>query len=216
MKLSDTQLQDLASQLRCPQGNEGLKAGEMMNLTNNNIITKAINNLAINSGDTVLEIGPGNGSHVKTIAAINNVNYTGIDISQTMITQAKKLNDSLPNVAFQLADADVIPFGECHFNKLLTVNTIYFWAHPQDYAKEIARVLQPCGVVSVGFIPKSTMQHIPFAKFGFTLYDTLSVSTLLKNAGLQIVSEVLETEFVTSNSGMQIEREFVIVTAKKL
>jgi len=215
MKLTDTQLQNLAAQLRCPQGNEALKTGEMMNLTNGNIINKTIGSLDIQPDDIILEIGPGNGAHVKNIVTDNSVIYTGIDISESMVTEAQKLNSKLPNATFRLTDADVIPFGESQFNKVFTVNTIYFWNDPQAYANQIAQVLKPGGLVSIGFIPKSTMQHIPFAKFGFNHYTITDVAALFINAGLKIISEDLQTEFVTSNSGAQIEREFVILTAIK-
>lgn len=216
MKLTDTQLQDLATQLRCPQGNDALKTGEMMNLTNGNIIDKTIRSLDIQPNDTILEIGPGNGAHVKKIVVDSTATYTGIDISESMLAEAQKLNSKLPNATFQLTNADVIPFGESKFNKVFTVNTIYFWNDAQAYANQIAQVLKPGGLVSIGFIPKSTMQHIPFAKFGFNLYTIHEVATLFTNAGLKIVSKDLQSEFVTSNSGAQIEREFVILTAEKV
>jgi ubiquinone/menaquinone biosynthesis C-methylase UbiE len=216
MKLSETELQELAQQLRCPDGENGIKIGEMMNFTNSNIITKTIKSLGLKDGDSLLEIGPGNGLHVKEIInAVDDLEYFGIDISETMVAQAEKLNASLDNVSFRLTDGEHIPFSENHFEAVFTCNTIYFWKDPQDYANEIARVLKTDGVVSIGFIPKSTMQKIPFAKYGFTLYDIETVTGLITTAGLTVTSAVTDTEMVMSNSGEQIEREFVVLTAKK-
>ncbi|AWH86483.1 class I SAM-dependent methyltransferase [Flavobacterium album] len=215
-QLSETELQELAAQLRCPNGEDGLKVGEMMNFTNSNMIAKAIESLHLTDGDDVLEIGPGNGMHVKEIIySGEEINYRGIDISPDMVKEAQKRNKGLSAVAFQLADGETIPYGESRFDKVLTTNTIYFWKDPQAYASEIARVLKPGGMVSIGFIPKSTMQHIPFAKYGFTLYDVETVKGLMATAGLEAISAVTEKEFVTGGSGQQIEREFVIFTAKK-
>jgi ubiquinone/menaquinone biosynthesis C-methylase UbiE len=215
-QLTETELRQLAGQLRCPDGNSGLKVGEMMNFTNSNMISKAITAFKLGDGDNVLEIGPGNGLHVKNIVnSGSRITYTGIDISSTMTDEAVKLNKSLPNVSFQLTGSRVIPFGESQFYKVLTANTIYFWESPQEYANEIARVLKPGGTLSLAFIPKSTMQHIPFAKYGFTLYDIETVTGLMETAGLTVTSSMTEKEFVTGNSGQQIEREFVIFTAKK-
>jgi len=216
MKLTETQLQQLASQLRCPNGEGGLKVAEMMTATNANIISKTIDSLQLTTGDTILEIGPGNASHLKDILAVNeSLTYTGIDISAAMITEAQNINKQFTNASFKLTDGNSIPFGESQFSKVFTANTIYFWEHPQEYANEIARVLQPGGLVSIAFIPKSTMQHIPFAKFGFTLYDTETVEKLLQNAKLRVNISLSEFEFVISNSGEQIKREFVIITAQK-
>ena len=216
MKLSETQLQQLAAQLRCPNGEGGLKVAEMMTATNANIITKTIASLNLQNGDTILEIGPGNAGHVKAIPAVaHGAKYTGIDISPPMIAEATRLNAGLVNVNFLLTDGKSIPFGDSQFNKIFTVNTVYFWQQPQDYANEIARVLQPGGLAAIAFIPKSTMQYIPFAKFGFTLYDAETVANLLATAGLTVINTILDTEFVTSNSGEKIEREFVIITATR-
>jgi ubiquinone/menaquinone biosynthesis C-methylase UbiE len=215
-QLSETELRQLAGQLRCPNGNSGLKVGEMMNFTNGNMIARTIAGLKLSDGDNVLEIGPGNGLHVKDI--INNsknIIYTGIDISSTMVEEAQKLNAGSANVSFQITDSGTIPFKTKQFDKIFTTNTIYFWKDPQVYAGEIARVMKPGGILSIGFIPKSTMQHIPFAKYGFVLYDIEMVSDLMKAAGLEVVSAITEKEFVTNNSEQQIEREFVILTAKK-
>ena len=215
MKLSENELQELAQQLRCPDGENGLKIGEMMNFTNSTIITRTIESLLLKDEDAVLEIGPGNGAHVKDIVSTTDVDYNGIDISETMVAEAENLNADFENVSFRLTDGEHIPFSENHFDAVFTCNTIYFWKDPQDYANEIARVLKVNGVVSIGFIPKSTMQKIPFAKYGFTLYDIERVTGLMEASGLTVATAITDTEMVLSNSGEQIEREFVVLTAKK-
>lgn len=215
-QLTETQLQELAAQLRCPDGDGGVKVGEMMNFTNGNMIAKAIESLNLAFANSVLEIGPGNGCHAKDIISKDeSITYTAIDISPLMVEEARKLNAGLENVSFQLADGSSIPFGEGRFDKILTTNTIYFWQDAQGYANEIARVLAKDGTVTIGFIPESTMRHIPFAKYGFMLYSIEKVTALTEAAGLEVVSAVTEKEWVTSNSGTQIEREFVLFTAKK-
>lgn len=216
MKLTETELQELAKQLRCPDGENGIKVGEMMNFTNSNIITKSIESLDLQNNDKILEIGPGNGSHVKDILTSSTTEYHGIDISETMVTEAQKLNSGLKNAFFHLSDGNHITFEANIFDKIFTTNTIYFWQHPQAYSDEIARVLKSGGIVSIGFIPKSTMEKIPFAKFGFVLYDVETVTRLLEISGFSVLVANTEKEFVTSNSGEQIEREFVILSAKKL
>ncbi|ALM48112.1 hypothetical protein AMR72_03895 [Flavobacterium psychrophilum] len=216
MKLSETELQDLAQQLRCPNGDNGLKVGEMMNFTNSNIISRVIDSLNLQHNDSILEIGPGNGAHVSSF--INNASegeYHGIDISELMLSEASNSNAAFKNVFFQHTNGSDIPFEENRFNKIFTANTIYFWDEPQAFADEIARVLKTGGILSIGFIPESTMKKIPFAKYGFTLYSIPTVTKLLENAGFIVEAAVTDTEFVTSNSGEKIEREFVILTAKK-
>jgi len=216
MKLSETELQELAQQLRCPNGNNAIKVGEMMNLTNSNIINKVIESLQLQDNDSILEIGPGNGAHVSAIInTVANIEYHGIDISEIMVAEAKNLNASHTNVSFHHTNGTDIPFGESCFNKIFTANTIYFWEDPQAYTEELLRVLKAGGLLSIGFIPESTMKKIPFAKYGFILYDIPTVTELLENAGLIEINVFTNTELVTSNSGEKIQREFVVLTAKK-
>src|SRR6476619_7183860 len=71
----------LAGQLRQPEGSLGIKVGENMNKGN-----RLMN----------LEIGIGNGFFVKDIiASAKDVRYTGCDFSETMIKEAKDLNNAL-------------------------------------------------------------------------------------------------------------------------
>ena len=214
--MTESELRELAGQLRKPDGEQGIKVGEMMQFTNSNLISKAIEALGIRDNDTVLEIGPGNGSHIQTAFRIlENIRYHGIDISETMIQEAEKVSNGNSNVTFTLTDGKSIPFSSDTFDKIITANTIYFWDDPGQYSKEILRIMKAGGRLSIGFIPKSTMQHIPFAKYGFTMYDIESVRVLLEKAGLQNITADSYSEMVTSNSGEQIKREFVIVTALK-
>lgn len=214
MKLSEAELQELAAHLQCPDGDNGSKVAEMMNSTNANIINKTIAALQLQDEDNVLEIGPGNGRHVNGIK--HKIIYKGIDISGTMVAEANKAFDADSSVFFYLSDGENIPFEDESFTKVFTVNTIYFWKHPSKYAAEIARVLKSGGWLSVGYIPKRAMEKIPFARYGFTLYDEAMVKEILHASGFKIISEITEQEFVTSNSGGQIVREFVVVTAEKL
>lgn len=212
MKLTEDQLQELARQLSHPQGEAGLEVAEMMNFTNDNLINKVINTLHIKQGDTVLEIGPGNGAHTNTITKIPNTLYYGADISETMITEAQKRNAGQANASFVLTNGENLPFETEFFKKVFTVNTIYFWNDPQAYTNETARVMQPGGLLSIGFIPKRTMIKIPFAKYSFTMYEVNEVEKLLQNAGFKIQDIIEDSEEVLSNNGEYITRETTIIT----
>ncbi len=217
LKLTEKQLQDMAAHLRCPSGPEGLTVAQMMNSTNGNLIAKTMDALSIGNDDTILEIGLGNGQHVKDIfAKADRVQYTGADISETMIQEARKINADNLKADFILTNGSTLPFDSAAFTKVFTVNTIYFWKDALAYCHEIARVLQPGGRLGIGYIPERIMKNIPFSKYGFTLYNEESVKMLLQTSGFEILSETTEKEMVTSNTGNAIQREFVIILAKKL
>lgn len=217
MSQSDNSLHELAAQLRCPSGEKGIAVAHNMDFTNANIITSAIDSLDLQINDKVLEIGPGNGNHVwKILDKASGIYYQGVDISETMVAEAEKINEGTINVFFRLTDGQSLPFDDGRFDKLFTTNTIYFWANPDAYLVEIKRVLKPGGLFSIGFIPKRIMQHIPFTKHGFTLYEESEVKHLLESAGFEIISEITERETINGPHGEDIEREFVITTASKV
>lgn len=215
-KLTETELEQLASHLRCPDGNSGIEVADLMNNTNANIITQTIKSLDISSRDSILEIGPGNGKHLNEVITVaDNLSYFGIDISETMVKEAQQNNIEYNNTSFQLVNGETIPFEDNTFSKVFTVNTIYFWENPIAYATEIARVMQPEGILSIGFVPESTMKKIPFAKYGFNMQSVATVTAILEKAGLTVISNLSETEKIIGNSGNAIEREIVVLTAKK-
>lgn len=57
----------------------------------------------------------------------------GVDYSQTMVEQARKRNKSLieqGHVEIKQGEVSQIPFDDQCFDKLFTVNTLYFWPKP--------------------------------------------------------------------------------------
>lgn len=216
---NDNDLKEMASQLSSPDGENGKKTGERMALSNQNMIARTIQQLNVTKDDHVLEIGHGNGSHVNDLIAIApGLHYFGIDISETMHTEAIRLNKDLLKkniVAFELSNGNDIDFPRNSFEKIFTVNTIYFWEKPAAYAKEIYRVLKPGGSFCVAFGDKKFMEKLPFTKWKFQLYDKDMVSDLLTKAGFAIAEINAETETVKSNTGETIERDIVIIRAIK-
>ena len=218
-KWSEQDLVQIASQLSCPEGEEGIKTGERMARTNDHMTQQAFKALDIMADERVLEIGPGNANHLKDLMAIAaGIQYYGIDVSETMVTAASKLNAAIMEkepVSFQLTPADQIEFSSDYFDKIFTVNTLYFWADPEKYAAEILRVLKPGGIFSLSFATRDFMEQLPFTKYKFKLYDKEVVEDLLKTAGFEIVAIKELKDSTTSNTGIPVVRDIVIALAKK-
>jgi len=216
---SEEELKEVARQLSNPDGETGIKTGERMNLSNAHMIGRGIESLNIKENEFVLEIGPGNGSHVNDILLIaGGINYSGVDISETMIAEAEKLNQNFiedGTVSFSLSDGNSLPFSEKSFDKIVTVNTVYFWQNPVAYGQEVLRVLKPGGIFSLVFSDKSFMQQLPFTKFGFQLYDKYTAVELLENSGFTVLDTVEEMETTQSNLGEAVQRPIVIILATK-
>ncbi|RZK81144.1 MAG: class I SAM-dependent methyltransferase, partial [Pedobacter sp.] len=128
---NSARFKSIADQLKCPTGDDGLTTAAHMAENNHNMILQTIAAMKLKEYDTVLEIGPGGGRHVGSLFnEIGNLDYYGIDISELMITEATKVNQSLlraGNLTFSLSDGVTIDFSDNFFDKVFTVNTIYFW-----------------------------------------------------------------------------------------
>jgi len=219
-KWTEQDLMQIARQLSCPDGEEGIKTAQRMAHTNDQMTQETYKVLQLSEGDQVLEIGPGNGNHVRNLmTAAEDLKYCGVDISETMVVAANELNAELletGKVSFQLSPADQLNFPSDFFDKIFTVNTIYFWEDPEAYAREIFRVLKPAGVFSLGFASRDFMEGLPFTKYRFNLYDKVTVETLLTKAGFSVLEFIEFIDVTTSNTGVPVEREVLIARATKI
>ncbi|KIO75116.1 hypothetical protein TH53_22540 [Pedobacter lusitanus] len=218
-KPNQPDFKELAGQLSCPSGAQGVKTAESMAATNGNMIALTISALNPKPNDVLLEIGPGNGFHVP--ALLNEIKYLlyyGVDISPLMVSEAIKLNkDAVTSgrADFSLSDGEKLNFAADFFTKIFTVNTLYFWKDPKAYAVEILRVLRPGGIFSLTFGTREFMEKLPFTPYDFHLYSQHEAEELLRGCGFSIISVNLHTEKVRSIAGEEVERDMVIINAQK-
>lgn len=211
-------LKILAQNLANPQGEKGIEIGEMMNATNIGMTLESIKTLLIEDNETILEIGHGNAAHVKSILnKAQNVKYTGIDISETMHHEAQKLNAEYKNQAeFVLYEGEKLPFEDRTFDKIFTVNTVYFWAQPIEYLNEIYRVLKDNGTFVLTFGQRDFMEKLPFTQFDFTLYNTDEMEETVSKSHFKRMKISEKEEEVKSKTGNEtITRNYTVLTIKK-
>src|SRR5215472_16352711 len=113
-----------------PEAKLGIAPAQVMNQTNAKLIETVYRRLRIQPGQSVLEIGFGNGHTAPLlIQQADSLTYTGIDISQTMVAEATAFNHALIDtgrVTFHLAPAEAMPFADATFDAALAINVIYF------------------------------------------------------------------------------------------
>ncbi|WP_267406112.1 MULTISPECIES: class I SAM-dependent methyltransferase [unclassified Chryseobacterium] len=211
-------LKILAQNLANPQGEKGIEIGEMMNATNIGMTLESIKTLLIEDDETVLEIGHGNAAHVKSILnKAQSVKYTGIDISETMHNEAKRLNEEFKNQAdFVLYEGSKLPFEDKIFDKIFTVNTVYFWEKPIEYLNEIYRVLKDNGTFVLTFGQRDFMETLPFTQFDFTLYNTDEMEETVSKSHFKRMKISEKEEEVKSKTGNEtMTRNYTVLTIKK-
>lgn len=175
-------------QLRKPEGILGRLVGSLLNIANRQLNNWTIDLLDIKPTDRVLELGFGPGTGIRKIAAIaTKGSVAGIDFSELMVFKARKLNAaaiSSGRVDLKQGDVSSLPYNDESFDKMITVQLLYFCQPPHLFLKEWRRVLKPGGKIAVSFIAKDDMANFKFTKTGvFTLYTGQDALKLMTEAG---------------------------------
>lgn len=219
MKDEKPDFEKIAAQLARPSGEEGIEVGNRMNQSNEQITLDTIDLLDLADGDEILELGPGNAKFAEyAIQKAPNIKYVGADISEVMIDEAHKINSAFckdGSASFYLIKGDELPFSDECFEKIFTVNTLYFWKNPLKQLEELHRVLKPSGVLCIAIRSKDFMETLPFTKFGFTLYSPEEGMELFKqSAFVEITYSIVSTNGETF-TGEPVVKEDVFFVLRK-
>ncbi len=83
----------------------------------------------------------------------------GVDISPDQIARAKKHQVSgitSGRLRFTIGEAESMPFTDCSFDTIVSVEAAQHFSHMGDFAKEISRVVKPGGkLIVTSFFPTS-------------------------------------------------------------
>ncbi len=102
--------------------------------------------MAIEPGDSVLDLGCGTGWLARMLAAsVPGGQVVGIDVSDEMVHRAHSASVSFPNLRFLEGTAEKIPVPASSFHKVISVESAYYWQEPARGIAEIFRVLRPGG-----------------------------------------------------------------------
>jgi ubiquinone/menaquinone biosynthesis C-methylase UbiE len=183
----------LAAQLRQPSGLFGkILMGDFLNQHNEKMNNFAVEMLDLQPTDRVLDIGFGGGVTIKKmLTTIDAGKIYGVDFSQEMVEKAKhKFRSAIEadKVSIEFADVRTLPFESNTFDKICTVNTIYFWDEPLASLQEIKRVIKNGGKLVVGIRSADKMKDLPVTQYNFRLYDPEAVRDLLIEAGFTNIS----------------------------
>ena len=143
--------------------------------------------LYIRGNDHLLEIGFGTGTLINKIATLLDDGLVeGIDFSKSMVAIAQKKNRKHINnrkVKIHLGDFDEVLFDDSYFDKILSVNTIYFWKNPDTTISKICRILKPGGKLFIGFHDKSEMEKMSHNMDVFQYYSIQDLTELISIHG---------------------------------
>lgn len=208
----------IAAQLRKPQGEMAHDIALRMNESNVFINRYTLEALNLENGMEVLEIGMGNGLFIPEIYDIADVRYTGIDYSSEMVRTATENNLDLcrdGKAAFLHTAIEDFQAGESLFDRIFTVNTLYFWDQPEKTLKIVRSLLHPHGQLCIAIRPKHIMSQHPFSEHGFRLYSRADVCQLLEANAFNILAVIERKEASVDALGEPMNFESLIVKAVK-
>jgi len=181
----------LRSQFGSPSGLFGsLFVAPFLNLTNIGLIRASVELLEPEPDDRVLDVGFGGGYSLLALAdRMPNGRVVGVDHSPDMVVaaanliQAKKLQ---ARIRVRRGNVVNLPFAANTFDRVLTVNTIYYWQNLRAALGEIARVLKPGGRLAVAFRSPESLRLVTLAWDNFRRYEPQEVAEAMRKTGFRV------------------------------
>ena len=186
----------IAQQFGNPTGFGGIISTLIMNCMNKKLYNAVIENLNIQTTDTILDIGFGNGYLVHKLSNENPQKMFGIDISPDMLnvaTKKSRKNIEQGKVELLLANVQDLPFENDFIDKIYTINTVYFWQNIHRGFAEIKRVLKPNGVFLNVIYVKEWLDKSPMTQYGFSKFTAEQIEKITVESGLKI-ERILEIQ----------------------
>ncbi len=167
--------------------------------------------LSIQTEEHILDIGCGTGKLIYAMAdQISDGYFDGIDFSETMISIAQRRNKKgikIGKVRILKGNFDELPLQNDYYDKVCSINTIYFWPKPENTAQKIADILKPGGFFIAGFEDLNQLEQRSLDTDVFKMYSTDQAKNLFVNSGF--------SSGVTIESRTKGESVFHCVIARK-
>ena len=146
MRLGERFLRWMGRQTRKPSGFWGKMMGHSMAWGHLAHTRWALSYLDVQPTDRILDIGCGSGMSIKLLAKMAAAGFVaGIDYSHEMVAQARWRNAAAiraGRVEIVHGDVAALPYDDASFNKVIGVETFYFWPDPIQNLREVRRVLR--------------------------------------------------------------------------
>src|SRR3989440_3259715 len=133
--------------------NRWAAAGEGPKMENHHldIAAKTIRKMELRPGERVLDLGCGSGWATRLLARLvgdgpNGFGQVvGLDVSDEMVRQARQASKDFENILYVWGSAQQIPWEENFFDKVLSVESFYYYPDQDRALAELFRVLAPSG-----------------------------------------------------------------------
>lgn len=145
--MKDEQLQQAEARVR-EEFNRWATAGrgEEMGEEHADIAAGMLAQMEFAPNDKILDVGCGAGWLCGILAdKVPQGQVVGMDVADEMVRRARQRYAERANLMFIVAGVEDIPWDENFFNKIVSIESAYYWPDPSHGCREMLRVLQPGG-----------------------------------------------------------------------
>ena len=120
--------------------------GDAMEDHHSDITNQTLGLMDFNPTDRVLDLGCGTGWASRRLARmVPEGEVVGIDVADEMLRRAEQASSGIANVRYLWGSAEKIPAADNSFDKVLSVESFYYYADQGKALDELRRVIAPGG-----------------------------------------------------------------------
>lgn len=122
-------------------------------------IEHCIKMLEPRAGDLILDLAAGTGWTARCLAQCG-FRVTAVDLAPEMLAAGAKLAaEKNLSIAFELGDAEALPYPESEFDSVISTFGVIFAGQPEDAAIELARIIRPGGRMALTVWAQDSTMH---------------------------------------------------------
>ncbi|HEY7402400.1 MAG TPA: class I SAM-dependent methyltransferase [Candidatus Angelobacter sp.] len=118
--------------------------GDEMEDHHSDITDQTLVLMDLHAADRVLDLGCGTGWASRRMAKVAG-EVVGLDVADEMLRRAERFSSAFRNIRYLWGSAESIPTADHYFNKVLSVESFYYYADQGKALDELRRVLAPGG-----------------------------------------------------------------------